>query len=380
MSVNEQKTVETTATTTTPPPPQTVTAVPAAGPYNRHPLERGLRFPTPPVPQDRAPRFPRPLMQDRTSSSPLTPPQDCRPPRLPLPQHRTSIQSPSDRTSPSPPPPFDRTSPPSLDRTPPPLDRTPPPPLDRTSPPPLDRTPPSTDRTPPNRTRGSITEPTTPAECGREAGDGVEEDSGGGAEAGGSDDAEMLAKLRCPSESAEVVAEREKRRRRRRCPDYPGLALSSSVFSTETGMKFSIIRNELHNVLKPQLRRVSRRRRRRRPPDRLTLFAAQQSRVAQLTGPPSQPPPPPSVRSSSPPPVVAPTTTWNRGFSTFRRRFRPATGSPRRGTVPEPFATLSSFARPPSPSRARPSRFAATPSPPSSSSRLTTTGSGNLDV
>lgn len=93
----------------------------------------------------------------------------------------------------------------------------------------------------------------------RESGDGVEDCSG--AVAGGSgpaDETELLAKLRCPSESAEVIAEREKRRQRRRCPDYPGLALSSSVFSTETGMKFSIIRNELHNVLKPQLRRVSR--------------------------------------------------------------------------------------------------------------------------
>lgn len=93
----------------------------------------------------------------------------------------------------------------------------------------------------------------------REAGDGVEDRCGTGAGgSGAADDTELLAKLRCPSESAEVVAEREKRRQRRRCPDYPGLALSSSVFSTETGMKFSIIRNELHNVLKPQLRRVSR--------------------------------------------------------------------------------------------------------------------------
>ncbi|XP_027839136.2 tropomyosin isoform X4 [Aphis gossypii] len=91
----------------------------------------------------------------------------------------------------------------------------------------------------------------------RESGDGVEDCSGtvaGGS--GAADETELLAKLRCPSESAEVIAEREKRRQRRRCPDYPGLALSSSVFSTETGMKFSIIRNELHNVLKPQLRRA----------------------------------------------------------------------------------------------------------------------------
>jgi len=108
----------------------------------------------------------------------------------------------------------------------------------------------------------------------RESGDGVEDCSGPAAGgSGAADETELLAKLRCPSESAEVIAEREKRRQRRRCPDYPGLALSSSVFSTETGMKFSIIRNELHNVLKPQLRRVSRwrwRRRRRRP----TLFVA----------------------------------------------------------------------------------------------------------
>jgi hypothetical protein len=116
---------------------------------------------------------------------------------------------------------------------------------------------------------------TAPEESVREAGDGVE-DCGEGAAAGGSyvvDETELLAKLRCPSESAEVVAEREKRRQRRRCPDYPGLALSSSVFSTETGMKFSIIRNELHNVLKPQLRRVSRRRR-QWCTARLTLFVA----------------------------------------------------------------------------------------------------------
>lgn len=108
-------------------------------------------------------------------------------------------------------------------------------------------------RPPSERTRLTLPTP----KCQREDGDGVE-DCGGGVGVGGSvDETELLAKLRCPSESAEVIAEREKRRLRRRCPDYPGLALSSSVFSTETGMKFSIIRNELHNVLKPQLRRVS---------------------------------------------------------------------------------------------------------------------------
>jgi len=140
-----------------------------------------------------------------------------------------------------------------------PLTQPPPPRLLRPQTPPTPKTPateqpqPSTPRLPP------AIGPQPQQECRiRESGDGVEDC---GAAAGGSgvaDDTELLAKLRCPSESAEVVAEREKRRQRRRCPDYPGLALSSSVFSTETGMKFSIIRNELHNVLKPQLRRVSR--------------------------------------------------------------------------------------------------------------------------
>lgn len=66
---------------------------------------------------------------------------------------------------------------------------------------------------------------------------------------------EELAKLRCTSERTEVVAERETRRRRR-CADYPGLAFGSSIFSSDTMMKFSIIRNELHNIMNTQLKRV----------------------------------------------------------------------------------------------------------------------------
>lgn len=65
---------------------------------------------------------------------------------------------------------------------------------------------------------------------------------------------EELSKLRCTSEMTEVVAEREKRRNRR-CADYPGLAFSS-IFSSDTLMKFSIIRNELHNIMNTQLKRV----------------------------------------------------------------------------------------------------------------------------
>ncbi|XP_054286124.1 tropomyosin-1, isoforms 9A/A/B isoform X3 [Macrosteles quadrilineatus] len=67
---------------------------------------------------------------------------------------------------------------------------------------------------------------------------------------------EELAKLRCPSERTEVIAEREQRRRKRRCADYPGLAFGSSIFSSDTLMKFSIIKNELHNILNSQLKRA----------------------------------------------------------------------------------------------------------------------------
>jgi len=69
-----------------------------------------------------------------------------------------------------------------------------------------------------------------------------------------SDDKELeeLAKLRCPSVSTEVVAQRYKRR----CSDYPGFAFGSSVFSSNTMMKFSIIKNELHNIQNVQLKRA----------------------------------------------------------------------------------------------------------------------------
>lgn len=65
-----------------------------------------------------------------------------------------------------------------------------------------------------------------------------------------------LAKLRCTSERTEVIAERETRRRRR-CADYPGFAFGSSIFSSDTMMKFNIIKNELHNIMNTQLKRVS---------------------------------------------------------------------------------------------------------------------------
>ncbi|XP_028041074.1 tropomyosin isoform X5 [Bombyx mandarina] len=64
-----------------------------------------------------------------------------------------------------------------------------------------------------------------------------------------------LAKLRCTSECTEVLAERENRRRRR-CADYPGLAFGSSIFSSDTMMKFSIIKNELQNIKNTALKRA----------------------------------------------------------------------------------------------------------------------------
>lgn len=65
-----------------------------------------------------------------------------------------------------------------------------------------------------------------------------------------------LAKLRCTSECTEVLAERESRRRRR-CADYPGLAFGSSIFSSDTMMKFALIKNELQNIKNTALRRVT---------------------------------------------------------------------------------------------------------------------------
>lgn len=90
------------------------------------------------------------------------------------------------------------------------------------------------------------------------------------------DDAETaeLAKLRCTSERTEVIAERE-HRRQKKCADYPGLAFGRSIFSSDSMMKFNIIRNELQNIMNNQLRRVrvshtTRRRRAARPVPSLT--------------------------------------------------------------------------------------------------------------
>ena len=66
--------------------------------------------------------------------------------------------------------------------------------------------------------------------------------------------------LRCSSVRTEEIAEREKVRqasRQKRCPDYPGLAFGAPLgFGSDTGMKFNIIKNELHNIMRSQLKRV----------------------------------------------------------------------------------------------------------------------------
>lgn len=88
----------------------------------------------------------------------------------------------------------------------------------------------------------------------RARGDGNSDDESANVE----EDPELaeLAKLRCPSERAEVQAEREARRRKR-CADYPGLAFGCSIFSSDTMMKFNLIKNELQNIMGNQLKRVS---------------------------------------------------------------------------------------------------------------------------
>jgi len=71
-----------------------------------------------------------------------------------------------------------------------------------------------------------------------------------------------LASLRCPSLQTEEIAmrEREKKerqaRRNSRSADYPGLAFGSAMFGSDTTMKLKIIQNELHNIMRSQLRRV----------------------------------------------------------------------------------------------------------------------------
>lgn len=74
--------------------------------------------------------------------------------------------------------------------------------------------------------------------------------------------AELWAKLRCGSLRTEEVAERERQKQERlknrqnRCADYPGLAFGSAMYGSDTMMKFNIIKNELQNIMRSQLKRV----------------------------------------------------------------------------------------------------------------------------
>ncbi|XP_076178746.1 tropomyosin 1 isoform X4 [Ptiloglossa arizonensis] len=104
-----------------------------------------------------------------------------------------------------------------------------------------------------DESRNKVTSPEPEHAVARARGDGNSDDESTNVE----EDPELaeLAKLRCPSERAEVQAEREARRRRR-CADYPGLAFGSSIFSSDTMMKFSLIRNELQNIMGNQLKRA----------------------------------------------------------------------------------------------------------------------------
>merc|ERR1711962_55524 len=69
-----------------------------------------------------------------------------------------------------------------------------------------------------------------------------------------------FADLICSSKRTEEINEQEKKkqqRREKRCPDYPGLAFGAPMgFGSDTMMKFNIIKNELHNIMRSQLKRV----------------------------------------------------------------------------------------------------------------------------
>ncbi|XP_076752105.1 tropomyosin 1 isoform X2 [Xylocopa sonorina] len=104
-----------------------------------------------------------------------------------------------------------------------------------------------------HETRSKENSPEPEHAVARARGDGNSDDESTNVE----EDPELaeLAKLRCPSERAEVQAEREARRRKR-CADYPGLAFGWSIFSSDTMMKFGLIRNELQNIMGNQLKRA----------------------------------------------------------------------------------------------------------------------------
>ena len=88
----------------------------------------------------------------------------------------------------------------------------------------------------------------------------AENKAGAGAEAAEED--EEWSKLRCGSLTTEEIVRKEKQKedrqknRQNRCADYPGFAFGSAMFGSDTTMKFNIIKNELHNIMRSQLKRV----------------------------------------------------------------------------------------------------------------------------
>lgn len=98
--------------------------------------------------------------------------------------------------------------------------------------------------------------------------EGIEEASTT-ATAAEADDSEW-SQLRCGSQCTEELAQKQKQKEERRSrreaasggggkagrPDYPGFAFGSAMFSSDATMKFNIIKNELHNIMKSQLKRV----------------------------------------------------------------------------------------------------------------------------
>lgn len=88
--------------------------------------------------------------------------------------------------------------------------------------------------------------------------DGAEDNSHPSENYSDNDNSEEWARLRCSSVQTEVISERERNRRnRQRSAGYPGLAFGTSIFSSGTMMKFSVISNELHNIMNVQLKRVT---------------------------------------------------------------------------------------------------------------------------
>lgn len=71
------------------------------------------------------------------------------------------------------------------------------------------------------------------------------------------DGCEDWSKMRCTSELSEVVAEKEKRKGKKKSDAYDlDTIFAEAMFRSDTLMRFNIIKNELHNIQKSQLKRA----------------------------------------------------------------------------------------------------------------------------